>query len=100
MKTSLKPATRAEKRRFIIITQETPCVACKAAGCQAHHLISETTGNRISHAATVGLCPSCHHDIHNRKRWFHDKYGTNAQLLSRTNKAVDRFELLTVGATA
>ena len=98
MKTSLPSATRQEKRRFIIMAQEVGCINHLGTPAETHHLISETTGNRISHLASIPLCSNCHLDIHKKKHSFRKHYGTDAQLLSRTNREVKRFEDNTIGA--
>jgi len=98
MKTGIKSATKAEKRRFQIIREELGCVACGLLGCQAHHLLSG--GRRISHSHTIPLCPGCHtgpNSIHKRKRWFRDLYGTDDELLDRTDALVKQFESTIVG---
>jgi len=62
---------------------------------EAHHLLSG--GKRIGHEATIPLCPECHWRIHNEKKSFHDKHGTDEYLLDLTNRAVANFESRTVG---
>ena len=99
MKTSLPNATRSEKRRFIIMSQDIGCINHLGTPAETHHLLSEKTGNRISHLASIPLCSICHADAHSSKKWFRDKYGTNAQLLSRTNREVKRFEGNTTGGS-
>jgi len=105
MKSSLKPATKAEKRRFEIIKRDVGCIACyiehgvMGTEADAHHLLSG--GRRISHSHTIPLCPACHtgpNSIHKRKQWFRDLYGTDDELLDRTDALVKQFESNTVGA--
>ena len=97
MKTSLPNATRSEKRRFIIMAQEVGCINHLGTPAQVHHLLSG--GNRISHMATVPLCCMCHDHVDSDKIWFRENYGTDAQLLSRTNREVKRFEDNTIGGS-
>lgn len=97
MKTSLPAATRAEKRRFIIMSQEIGCINHLGTPSQIHHLLAG--GNRIGHSATIPLCPFCHADAHSSKKWFRDKFGTDAALLSRTNRLVADFEKNTTGGS-
>ena len=95
MKSSLPPATQAERRRIDIIKQ----IGCIA---DAHHLISKATGKRISHHHTIALCPEKHHkygpqSIHQGKRAFNDLYGSDAYLLAETNRRVADFEASIIG---
>ena len=108
MKSSLKPATKSEKRRIVIIKSEVGCIACYQNGnigtwADAHHIISEKTGRRISHSHTIPLC-SAHHTgpygIHKRKKWFADTYGSDKYLLGYTNDMVAQFEASVVGRLA
>jgi len=97
VKSSLPAATKAEKRRFDIIKFEVGCLVHPGTPAEAHHILCEKTGNRISHAATIPLCPDCHRDTHHKKLWFRKMHGTDAQLLGRTNWLVSQFEASTIG---
>ena len=100
MKTALPVATKAEKRRFEIITQQIGCIACIQDGhpdtpAETHHLLD--TGRRISHADTIPLCPNHHATIHRKKRWFREQYGTDMALLGQTNGRVIVIESNIIG---
>lgn len=107
MKSSLPPPTKAEQRRFEIITQRLGCVACRMEGfgyvpADAHHLLSG--GRRISHSHTIPLCPWHHRGVAAdykpvgqpslalNKREFEEWYGTEEQLLEATNAGVRAIE--------
>ena len=106
MKSSLPPPTKAQSRRMGIIKREIGCIACRqfnffGVWADAHHLISEETGERISHSHTIPLCKR-HHDkgresIHGAKRWFRESFGTDEALLAETDRLVAKFEANTVG---
>ena len=95
--TSLPAATRAEKRRFIIMAQDIGCINHLGTPAQIHHLLS--CGNRISHIATIPLCSPCHDMTHSARLQFIEDYASDAQLLSRTNREVARFEDNTIGGS-
>jgi Recombination enhancement, RecA-dependent nuclease len=107
MKSALPPPTKQESRRMEIIAREIGCIACRKYGndgvwANVHHLIDPKTGNRISHDATIPLCPM-HHDqpggsIHRNKVWFAETFGTDEELLAETNRLVSEFESNVVGA--
>jgi len=94
MKSALPPATKEEKRRFRIIKQEIGCLLHHSPA-DAHHLLR--AGKRISHAATIPLCPECHFAIHNRKAWFTRHYGSDKDLLAETDRKVKAYEKNTTG---
>ena len=91
MKSSLPRPTHDELRRFYIMKFEVGCIFHPGTPAEAHHLLSG--GRRISHMATVALCPECHHDVHNRKRAFFAEHDTSdGQMLEETNRRVAEFE--------
>ena len=99
MKSSLKPATKAEKRRFEIIKIEIGCIACRVLfgyyrPANAHHLLSG--GRRRGHSETIPLCFD-HHvgnklSTHKTKRLFIETVGEDDELLEETNRLVAEFE--------
>jgi len=104
---SLPTATKAEKRRFEIISRDVGCIACyQLSGIMGtpgdcHHLLSPDTGRRISHLHTIGLCKA-HHDkgplsIHKAKFNFRRKFGSDKFLLEQTNDLVAVFESTVIG---
>ena len=107
MKSSLKSATKAEKRRFMRL-QDVGCIACRIAvgtggiPSDIHHILSG--GRRISHSATLPLC-CWHHrglpvgdmdidamdlllgpSLALSKRRFINRFGTEMELLEMVNK--------------
>lgn len=107
MKSGLKPATKAEKRRFEILKREIGCVACRVLfgyyrPAHAHHLLSG--GRRRGHSETIPLCDD-HHvgnklSTHRTKLLFSETVGTDDELLAETNRRVADFEGNTIrGAT-
>ena len=66
---------------------ELNCITCGAWGVQIHHITS--CGRRLGHDYTIGLCPECHEgkfSIGNAKKSFVAKYGSEMELLEKTNK--------------
>jgi Recombination enhancement, RecA-dependent nuclease len=112
MKHSTAKPTAAEAERLEAV-HALPCLACMMAlavqrqRTEAHHQLSG--GVRIGHEATIPLC-GWHHrgERPNRKvtnaqmtkysgpslalssKAFHDRFGTDAELLNRTNKLIGR----------
>lgn len=78
------------------------CIACHSDGVRPrptaiHHLLRG--GQRIGHKHTIGLCDPGHHQggkllglvsRHPDKAQFEKKYGTEAQLLKRTQKVLKK----------
>lgn len=78
------------------------CIACHIDGVRPrptaiHHLLRG--GQRIGHKHTIGLCDPGHHQggkllglvsRHPDKAQFEKKYGTEAQLLKRTQKVLKK----------
>ena len=96
MKSSLKSPTKAELRRFYILKFEIGCLFHPGTPAEAHHLLSG--GKRISHMATIPLCPLCHWEIHNRKRDFFSRHAvTHEYMLKLTDAAVAAIEAGIVG---
>jgi len=112
-----KNATKAEKRRFDIITREVGCVPCRMLFCRympadANHLLN---GYRIGHSDTVPECLWHHRGEHLvgtnarvmkktfgpsrklHKKQFRKIFGTDDELLAITNSYVQAFELQTIG---
>jgi spore cortex formation protein SpoVR/YcgB (stage V sporulation) len=90
-----KRITAAHRRRFEIMKFEIGCIFHPRTPAECHHLLSG--GNRISHDATVALCPVCHWDAHNNNRWFLNEHDTtDAQMLEETNRRVADFEATVV----
>ena len=83
-----KPATKREKDRMALLKQ-LPCVACSLTkNVQVHHICE--AGRRKGHKFTLNLCFECHEgnicSIGNTKKTFIAKYGTELELLGKTNK--------------
>jgi len=92
--------TKAERRRFEILKTQIGCIACgNPVICNAHHLLSG--GRRRGHMETIPLCQPCHVgdelSIHRTKRKFCEIYGTDDELLERTNALIGQFEASIVG---
>lgn len=62
---SLPAPTVAESARMDRIKSESCCTVCLSPWVDLHHILSPG-GLRISHAATVGLCRSCHDKVKTR----------------------------------
>lgn len=105
MKSSLPTPTKAESRRMDIIKRDIGCIACMQGNlfsqANAHHILSG--GKRISHAVTIPLC-NFHHtgaiSIHGSRREFISDYGTEMELLEKTNRLVAAFESNIIGGAA
>ena len=134
-KTAIKPSTKRMKasrstgtptkdqRSRIDRIKRMECLACRhnrithtrpAApheGCDAHHLLSG--GQRIGHAATIGLCPWHHRavkpdsfgwmgvsgcieafgpSVATGSKAFHETYGSDEELLAMQNQLLDGSE--------
>ncbi len=106
-----KPILKADRARFELLKQM-PCIACVRAGktilfcgeTEIHHLLSG--GRRIGHQATVPL-GAWHHrgvlrgaagrsamiglfgpSLADGSKPFHDKHGTDSELLAETNRRI------------
>ena len=105
MKSSLPAPTKVQAHRMEIISRDIGCIANHillnpGVPAQVHHLISEKTGRRISHDATIPLSPEFHtgpFSIHGSKRKFAERFGSDEYLLSEVNRLVEIFEANTVG---
>jgi len=108
VKTGIKPATKAEKRRFQIISRDVGCIACYdlsdgilGTPGDVHHLLSPDTGNRISHSHTIALCKAHHNkgplSTHKAKFKFRERFGSDEYLLALTNSLAAEFESTIVG---
>ncbi len=112
-----KSPTKAEQRRFDIITREVGCICCRMKfaryiAAQANHLLK---GYRIGHSDVTAECPWHHmgecltgtnaramrkafgpsRKLH--KKAFRKQFGSDAELLSLMNKYVAAFEARTIG---
>jgi hypothetical protein len=77
------------------------CLICQRPAI-CHHIRNRGDGKgnigfskKASHYETIPLCPEHHvgsFSIHNTKRQFEDAYGTEAQLLHRTLKEIEKLE--------
>ncbi len=103
MKSSLPAATKAEKKRIGIIKRDVGCIACYLDSgmfetpADAHHIISDISGNRMGHKYTIPLCPEKHHkygkmSIHGGAKLFVKTYGTELELLELTNEWAEVFK--------
>ncbi len=95
-----KVATKLEKEHLSKVAS----LGCLICGSPAicHHIRNRGDGKgnigigqRANHYEVIPLCPSHHvgsFSIHNTKRQFEDAYGTEAQLLQRTLKEIEKLE--------
>ena len=93
-------ATKKEKKHLALV-QSLGCLICQQPAI-CHHIRNRGDGKgnigfgqRASHFETIPLCPDHHvgsFSIHNTKRQFEDAYGTEAQLLHRTLKEIEKLE--------
>lgn len=66
MKSSLSAPTPAHRKRFDVI-QSIGCLCCRVSreligvACDIHHVLA--AGKRISHDATIGICPWHHRGV-------------------------------------
>lgn len=86
-----KPATKTE-REWMQRIADLGCIACRKDGTPdtpacVHHIISGS--RRLGHLFTIPLCPEHHKSdgrhvpsIHNQRRTFAAKYGTELELLA------------------
>ncbi len=109
MKRSIPAPTVAQKTRQMLI-REIGCAACLLDGhgrtpCEIHHL--NDRGRNISQDHTVGLCEWHHRGVPRgalrpsemealagpslarAPRAFHERYGSDAELLEAQNRMVD-----------
>ena len=95
-----KVATKLEKEHLSKVAS----LGCLICGSPAicHHIRNRGDGKgnigigqRANHYEVIPLCPDHHvgsFSIHNTKRQFEDAYGTEAQLLHRTLKEIEKLE--------
>ncbi|BAQ91360.1 HNH endonuclease [uncultured Mediterranean phage uvMED] len=94
-----KVKTKAEKERLQTIA-EMPCYACFQDGkgevpSEVHHIRKHTgMGLRPSHFDTIPLCSGCHRtnkiSVHLGKKAFVERYGTEQEILEKTNREIER----------
>jgi hypothetical protein len=86
---SLPPPTADEIARWGAIKKSGCCICREEAGwsvpCEIHHMLSGG-GLRISHRATVGLCPPHHRRV--KERAFKAKW-PNQELLTLQDQQID-----------
>ena len=81
-----KPPTKAESDHMGLVA-ELGCCVCKRPA-QVHHVGNQ--GVRASHYETIPLCPYHHMDgphgeaIHQGRRTWESRYGTERELLAKT----------------
>lgn len=102
---SLSPPTAYERARLTAIKERATCMNCQVSdGVEIHHLLSG--GLRVSHQATVGLCPWCHRGVRpagetitsmrwlrgpslfHHKREFYERWGNDQTLLDKQNEDI------------
>ncbi len=112
-----KNITKAQRRRFDIITREVGCIPCRLKHghfrpAETNHLLK---GYRIGHDATVPECPWHHRGIPDEGidsramlatfgpsralhgKAFREEFGDDEYLLTVTNTYVSEFERNTIG---
>jgi len=115
-----KQITKAQQRRFDIITREVGCICCRIkfgyyVEAQANHLLN---GYRLGHEYSTPECPWHHQGIcltgtdaramrkafgpsrKLNKKAFRKEYGSDEYLLTLTNLYVDAFEAKIVGGAS
>ena len=86
-----KPATKAEKEHMSRVAS-LGCWVCSQPA-QVHHIRPKGLGfsMRSSHYDTIPLCMSHHtgsFSIHNRKKEFEAKYGTEHEILQKVKERI------------
>ena len=92
----MKNMNKSDKRRFMHL-RELGCVACGSNNVVIHHIRKHTgLSLRPDHQDTIPLCPKHHNmgneSIHLNKRLFEKKFGTEKQLLIKTNMKINELE--------
>ena len=93
-----KPATKAEKEHMGRVA-ELGCIVEESGqrcgrNAEIHHVYNG--GIRASHFDVLALCPTHHRNggfgeaVHNGKRTWEARYGTERELLKRVNRLLDR----------
>ena len=87
---------KKDKIRFNRL-QELGCVACGSTNVVIHHIRKHTgLSSRPDHQDTIPLCPKHHNmsneSIHLNKKLFEEKFGTEKQLLIKTNIEINQLE--------
>ena len=92
-----KAATKAEREHMDKV-QALNCIVCRNQGypdspCEIHHPRSGVgMGQRSSHYAVIGLCPTHHRlggigtALHAGQKTFEAKYGTEEELLEQVRE--------------
>ena len=93
-----KKPNKLERERLQAVA-DMPCYACfqdgRETNAEVHHIRSQTgLGLRPSHFATIPLCPTHHRygkvSVHLGKKAFVAKYGTEQEILEKTNREIER----------
>lgn len=91
-------ATKAQQERMSRVAI-LPCSVNNedcSAGVQVHHITK--TGRRLGHDFTIPLCFNHHHNqtpllygeaVHKGTKAFEEKYGTQFEMLERTNELLE-----------
>ena len=87
---------KEDKKRFDHL-RELGCVACGSNNVVIHHIRKHTgLSLRPSHQDTIPLCPKHHNmgneSVHLNKKLFEEKFGTEKQLLIKTNIEINQLE--------
>lgn len=89
---------KADRTRYEKLT-ELGCIVsvdgmrCESP-CEIHHLHGGGMGKKSANHITIGLCEKHHRTggygvaVHAGKKAFESKYGTEAELLARTNELI------------
>lgn len=110
MKSSLPRMTKSQRRRTQVVTEIIGCIACYidsgifGTPADGHHQPNPKTGYRDSHDHLIPLCPEKHHkygpvSVHQGKREFHRRYGSDTQLLAMTNALYEAHIANTIGGS-
>ena len=92
----MKNMNKSDKRRFMHL-RELGCVACGSNNVVIHHIRKHRgVSLRPDHQDTIPLSPKHHNmgneSIHLNKRLFEKKFGTEKQLLIKTNMKINELE--------
>jgi len=85
--------TTADEKAHMGRIAELPCAVCGNSPVQVHHL--PTQGGKRNHYRTIPLCSYHHTDgpyseaVHQGRRSFESRYGTEESMWVATNKILD-----------
>jgi hypothetical protein len=88
----------AAGRAYMALVAQLPCACCGLYAVKVHHPIhGRYSQRRAPDTDTIPLCPLHHAELHSHPARWLALYGSDADLIEPTRRAVDRLRSRTIG---